>query len=86
MGAVNPARSQATEFLTEHTAIVQAALRVYIERMTEAGYQEATADPARRAAQDRSLVTTEGLRQSAELFEQQSTHAQAALDLLTDLE
>lgn len=60
---------QLAAFDHEHGAMVANALTVYAQHMREtareaqAGYDAIKDDPARRAAQDRSMITTRGLTQ-----------------------
>ncbi len=67
------------------------ALGNQVKHMTEAAaaaveaYATATATPEAKAAQDASLMTTAGLKHSAELFQQDAAKAQGILDQLNEL-
>lgn len=55
------------------------------ERM-ETGYAQIKDDPQARAAQDQTLVTTEGVRMSGEMFRDAASKASNAHDALTQIE
>lgn len=73
-------------FDQRHHAVVTIALAVYIEYMRDeagkalAAYEAIKDDPEKRAAQDKTFMTTRGLHQSGVLFDQSADSAQRALN------
>jgi hypothetical protein len=78
----------ALDFLTRYRVVVATALQSYAERMDKAaaeaqtGYDSVKDDPAKRAAQDQALITTDGLKTAAEMFTANAATAHAAQDHL----
>ncbi len=66
--------------LGNHVAHMRKAADEAIE-----AYATATATPEAKAAQDASLMTTNGLLRSAEIFQQEAAKAQGILDKLNEL-
>lgn len=83
--------TQLTEFISEHESIIKTALTVYAEYMEKESksaldaYRQIKDDPERRAAQDNSLMTTNGLRMSGEIFQQAADKAQRAYEALEEI-
>jgi hypothetical protein len=79
------------KFLIDHGEMIRTVLGVYAEGMrdeaqyAQAAYEAIKDDPARRAAQDKTLITTHGLKLSAELIADAATRAERALTALADL-
>lgn len=93
MAAVQEKRlAQLEQFLAVHEGIVSTALEVYGNYMSEeagrarAAYDDISADPERAAARDQTLMTTRGLKMSAEIFEDAARRAGKALIALQELE
>lgn len=78
-------------FAREHEHTITNALRNHAERMDAAanearqGYEAIKDDPAARERQDAAIVTTEGLRMSAELFASDAAKARRVADQLAAL-
>jgi hypothetical protein len=79
------------QFLADHESVVINALDIHVRDMTEvakdaqASYEKISKNPAAAALQDQSMMTTSGLRMSAELFRDSAKRAQKALDALEAL-
>jgi hypothetical protein len=79
-------------FLEKHGAVINAALDVYSEYMAGqandamAAYDAIKDNPAKRAEQDKTFMTTEGLRMSSQMFMQAAKDAdRAQTELMTIL-
>lgn len=79
------------EFAQAHGTMVRTALTSYISNMTEiagqtqAGYDAIKDDPAAREAQDKTMITTNGLKHSAALFRESADRARKALEAFNEL-
>ncbi len=79
-------------FIDRYASVIDTALRTYAEDMTasavplEAQYRNVSADPERRAAQDKSWVTTNGLKHMAVLLRESANQAVKARSALAELE
>lgn len=79
------------QFLNKHQYVITTALNVYVSHMRENALETARQlekldTPEKRAAQDQSLVTTDGLRHMIAAFSQAAHSAEAALEALEDLD
>ena len=80
------------EFESAYGPVVMAALRAYAEHMkadaerVQTAYDEIKDDPEKCAAQDKSLITTRGLIQSAEMFQDAALKADEARAAFQDLQ
>lgn len=78
-------------FSQRHGAVITTALRAYIEdaRKTAAAFQaeydKIRDNPIARAVQDQSLVTTDGLKYTAQNWRENAQRAEAALAAYTAL-
>lgn len=78
-------------FVSEHGDMIRTVLGVYAEGMREEAqhaldaYEAINGDPARRAAQDKTLMTTRGLKLSGEIIADAADRAERALAALADL-
>jgi uncharacterized membrane protein YccC len=78
-------------FVSEHGELIRTALAIYADNMREESlrvldaYASIAGDPARRAAQDKTLMTTRGLRLSGEILADAAYRAERALTALADL-
>jgi hypothetical protein len=78
-------------FVSEHAEMIRTMLAVYAEGMREEAqhaldaYEAIKDDPARRAAQDKTLVTARGLRLSGEIIADAADRAEQALAALAGL-
>lgn len=76
------------EFVDVHGYTLLYAANVYAERFrkeaanAQAAYDAISADPKLAAEQDKSLMTTNGLRQSARLFTEAANRAEEAANAL----
>jgi hypothetical protein len=81
------------DFLSEHEHVIVNALNIQISDMSKAAgemqahYERAEADPELRATYEApgSMITVNGLFQSAQMFRESAAKAQAALDALDTL-
>jgi hypothetical protein len=82
----------ANEIVSQHATVLRTALGAYIERMREArdeaqgAFDAIKDDPAKRAAQDQTLFTTQGLRHAADMFQQSAEAARTVRDLIDEYE
>jgi hypothetical protein len=79
-------------FYRDHGTIVRTALTPYIEKMRDVaeeclrGYEAIKDDPEKRAAQDKTQITTLGLYHMSQLFTESADKAQAAYRALERLD
>jgi hypothetical protein len=84
-------RDDIERFVVEHGATTANALEVYIRQMEEVrkeaqdGFEAAKDDPERQASQDKSRITTYGLKLMAGIFEDNANRARRTLDALNKL-
>lgn len=80
------------QFLDEYSGVIGTALEVYAEHMRDeakpllALYGEIKDDPAKRAEQDKTWITTHGLNHMAGLFNDSADRAGRAAAALAELE
>ena len=79
------------DFLAEHAGVITIALETYARTMLEessrlhASYTAIKDDPDKRAAQDKTLITTHGIRMAGEILADASKRATAARTALVRL-
>lgn len=89
--AGNEAAAKLADFMGRHEYTVANALAVYAERMNKesaealAAYESIKDDPAKVIEQDKTLMTTRGLRHAGLAFKEAADSAKAALEAWRDL-
>lgn len=79
------------EFLEMYSHTIANSLEVHARTMRDAarevadGYLAIKDDPQARAAQDKTLITTNGLREAAEIFTEQARRDDVAAEALQHL-
>jgi len=83
--------SKLLQFFADHENTITNALQIHVRDMTkiaeetQTAYEQISKNPATVAAQDQTIMTTNGLRMSAQMFRNSAERAQKALDALEAL-